>query len=135
VAISRLQPSSHPALNSLRALFFPTDHQQFVRQPPDVCASLRSHILHVRRHALERLGDGIDAINQNLLLSAPDKNAFDQLVNAREPICRSEYRLVVIVKGCWSCDLCQLGSSIDTNIVGDKYQGKRWTTDRQPLCR
>ena len=80
-----LQPSSHPAFDGPGALLFTADHQEFVRQPSHVCAPLRPYVVRVGTADLESLGDVIDTIDQDLMLSAPDEDSFDQLVEAREP--------------------------------------------------
>lgn len=81
----RLQSGSHPAFNGLGALLFTADHQEFVRQPSHMRAPLRPYVVRVRTADLQSLGDGIDTIDQDLLLSAPDEDSLDQLVKTREP--------------------------------------------------
>jgi hypothetical protein len=51
-----------------------------------VCAPLRPYVVRVRTADLKSLGDGIDTIDQDLLLSTLNEDSFDQLVKAREPM-------------------------------------------------
>jgi hypothetical protein len=76
------------------------DHQKFVRQPSHVRAPLRPYVVRVRTADLKSLGDGIDTIDQDLLLSTPNEDSFDKLVKAREPMFWCEQKLVVIVERC-----------------------------------
>ena len=81
-----LQPSSHPSLDGLGALFLASNSNEFVRQPSDVRASFRSYIFRTRRAVFKSPGDGIDTVDQDLLLSAPDDDSFDDFVETREPV-------------------------------------------------
>ena len=71
-----------------------------MRQPSHVCAPLRPYVVRVRTADLESLGDGVDTIDQGLLLSTLNEDSFDKLVKAREPMFWCEQRLVVIVERC-----------------------------------
>ena len=82
----KLQSGSHPSLNGLSALFLALDSNEFVRQPSDVRSSHRSYIFRVRRTVLESLSDSIDTVDQDFLLSAPNDDSFDDLVEIREPV-------------------------------------------------
>lgn len=82
----KLQSGSHPSLNSLGALLLALDSNELMRQPSDVRPSHRSYVFRVRRTILESLSDSIDTVDQDLLLSAPDDDSFDDLVEVREPV-------------------------------------------------
>jgi hypothetical protein len=45
---------------------------------------LRPYVVRVRTANLKSLGDGVDTIDQDLLLSTPNEDSFNQLVKARE---------------------------------------------------
>ena len=65
-----------------------------------MCAPLRPYVVRVRTADLKSLGDGVDTIDQDLLLSTPNEDSFDQIAKAREPMFWREQRLVVIVERC-----------------------------------
>jgi len=81
-----LQSGNHPALDSLSALFLAFDSNDLVRQPADVGTSWRSYVFRAREAVLEFLGDGINAVDQDLLLSTPDDDPFDHFVKIGEPV-------------------------------------------------
>jgi hypothetical protein len=55
-----------------------------MRQPSDMYTPLRPYVVRVRTANLKSLGDGVDTIDQDLLLSTPNEDSFNQLVKARE---------------------------------------------------
>ena len=86
----KLQSGSHPALNSLSALFLAFDSNEFVRQPSNVRTSWRSDVFRAGKAVFEFLSDGINAVDQDLLLSTPDDDPFDYFVEIREPVFRCQ---------------------------------------------
>lgn len=86
----KLQSGRHPALDSLSALFLAFDSNDLVRQPSDVRTSRRSYVFRARKAVLEFLSDGINTVDQDLLLSAPNDDPFDYFVEAREPVFRCQ---------------------------------------------
>jgi hypothetical protein len=86
----QLQPGSHPTLDSESALVLATNSNEFVRQPSDVRTSWRSYVFRVRKVFFEFASDGINAVDQNLLLSTPDDDSFDHFVEIREPLFRCQ---------------------------------------------
>ena len=96
----KLQFSSHPALDSLSALFLALDSNEFVRQPSNVRTSRRSYVLRAREAVLQFLSHGINAVDQDILLSTPDDDPSDDFVEVREPVFRCQQRLCVVVVRC-----------------------------------
>ena len=86
----KLQSGRHPVLDSLSALFLAFDSNDLVRQPSDVRTSWRSDVFRARKAVLEFLSDGINAVDQNLVLSTPDDESFDDFVEVREPVFRCQ---------------------------------------------
>lgn len=52
--------------------------------------SVRPDILRVWMTRLEPFNDGVNAVDENLLTSAPNEDTFDDLVDAGKPVCRRE---------------------------------------------
>jgi hypothetical protein len=101
----RLQPVSHEALNSIRALLFALDANKLMRQPAHVCRPGSSHINRFWEAGLELACNVFDAIDQHLMRSSPYEYALDHLVEAGEPIGGCQVGLVVVV---WLCGACCL---------------------------
>jgi hypothetical protein len=83
-----LQLSSHPTLDSLSAFLLALDANELVRKPAYMRTSLSPHILRARKTVLELPGNGVDTVNQNLLLATPDDDTSHNLVQVREPVRR-----------------------------------------------
>jgi hypothetical protein len=109
----RLQPVSHEALNSIRALLFALDANKLMRQPAHVGRSRSSHVNRFREAGLELASHVFDAVNQHLMRSSPHKYAFDHLVETREPVCGRQIGLVVVVWLCGTCCLVSAQHSIE----------------------
>jgi hypothetical protein len=55
-----------------------------------VRTSRRSYVFRARKAVLEFLSDGINTVDQDLLLSAPNDDPFDYFVEVREPVFRCQ---------------------------------------------
>lgn len=83
-----LEPSSHPVFDGRRALLLALDTNEFVGQPAHMRSALSPHVLCWWIDRLQLFSNSVDAVDQDFLFAAPNKDSFDDLVEASEPVRR-----------------------------------------------
>lgn len=84
-----LEPSSHPILDGRSALLLALDTKKLVGQPAHMRSALSPYVLCWRINSLQLFSDGVDAVDQDFLLAAPNDDSADNFVETSEPVSRS----------------------------------------------